>query len=147
MTSSKRTISTEDYLERIHELTLEKGYARAVDLAEVLGIRPPSVTLMVQRLAAAGYLNYERYRGMTLTPKGTAVAETIQRRHAALTRLLDLLGIPPKTRDRDIEGIEHHVSEETLSALTVVADLLERNASVMASYQKGRRADAAVKPR
>ena len=41
MTASKRTISTEDYLERIHELTLEQGDARAVDLAEVLGIRPP----------------------------------------------------------------------------------------------------------
>ena len=117
MTATRRTISTEDYLERIHELTLEKGYARAVDLAAVLGIRPPSVTLMVQRLAAAGYLNYERYRGMTLTRKGVAVAETIQRRHAALTRLLDLLGIPPATRDRDIEGIEHHVSEETLRAM------------------------------
>lgn len=139
MSPPPRTISTEDYLERIHELTLEKGYARAVDLAKALGIRPPSVTLMVQRLAAAGYLNYERYRGMTLTRKGVAVAETIQRRHAALTRLLDLLGIPPATRDRDIEGIEHHVSEDTLSALTVVADLLETSPSIMSSYRRGRR--------
>jgi enoyl-CoA hydratase/carnithine racemase len=45
----------------------------------------------------------------------------------------------PATRDRDIEGIEHHVSEDTLSALTVVADLLETSPSIMSSYRRGRR--------
>lgn len=140
MASPKRTISNEDYLERIRELTQNKGYARAVDLASALNVRPASVTMMVQRLAAAGYLNYERYRGMTLTRKGQEVAEMIHRRHIALSRLLNILEIEPETRERDIEGIEHHVSEETLSALTILADILEENTGWMASFRRRRTA-------
>ena len=59
--------ATEDYLERIHAVIEQQGYAPAVDIAEVLEISQPSVTAMVQKLAQAGHLNYEKYRGLTLT--------------------------------------------------------------------------------
>src|SRR6478609_1563261 len=59
--------STEDHLERIAELVEVKGYARVTDVAEALGLRPSSVSNMVRRLAARGLVNYERYRGFTLT--------------------------------------------------------------------------------
>ena len=73
------SISREDYLERIHELIEEKGYARSVDIARALEISQSSVTSMVQKLAKEGLLNYEKYRGLTLTEKGLSDAiETIE---------------------------------------------------------------------
>src|SRR6266516_2456998 len=56
--------SAEDYLERIHELSEEKGYARVVDIATSLQVKQASVTSMVQKLGELGYLNYEKYRGL-----------------------------------------------------------------------------------
>ena len=62
--------SAEDYLERIHALIEEKGYARVVDIASSLEVKQASVTSMVQKLGELGYLNYEKYRGLILTEKG-----------------------------------------------------------------------------
>ena len=62
--------SAEDYLERIHELIQEKGYARVVDIASSLQVKQASVTSMVQKLGELGYINYEKYRGLILTDKG-----------------------------------------------------------------------------
>jgi Mn-dependent DtxR family transcriptional regulator len=126
--------STEDYLERIHELIEQKGYARAVDIAEVLGISQPSVTAMVQKLGQAGYLNYERYRGITLTEKGRAVAGAIRERHQILERFLTLLQVSASTQEQDIEGIEHCLSATTMRALGELVAFFEANPAVMQQF-------------
>src|ERR1044072_9340803 len=118
--------SVEDYLERIHALIEEKGYARVVDIASSLQVRQASVTGMVQKLGEMGYLNYEKYRGLILTEKGREVACTVQRRHATRSRFFSLLGIDPETQQQDIEGIEHHLSTETLHTLPALADFFEQ---------------------
>ncbi len=123
--SSKTSVSAEDYLERIHELITEKGYARAVDIANALGISQPSVTSMVQKLAQAGLLNYEKYRGLTLTEEGRRVALAIHERHEILKRFFSLLKVSQATQDKDIEGLEHHLSDETIQALARLSDQLE----------------------
>ena len=69
-----RSESTEDHLERIQELVERNGYARVSDLAEALGLSSSSVSNMVRRLAKRGFVNYQRYRGFTLTAVGAAVA-------------------------------------------------------------------------
>ena len=73
--------STEDHLERIAELVEHKGYARVTDVADELGVAPSTVSNMVRRLAARGFLNYEKYRGFSLTAEGRAVAARIKTRH------------------------------------------------------------------
>src|SRR5581483_7231728 len=78
--------SAEDYLERIHELIEQKGYARVVDIALSLKVKQASVTSMVQKLAEGGYLEYEKYRGLLLTEKGRDIARKIQNRHLTLSR-------------------------------------------------------------
>ena len=80
-TPSSPSQSAEDYLERIHELIEEKGYARVVDIASSLKVKQASVTSMVQKLGELGYLNYEKYRGLVLTEKGKRIACSIQKRH------------------------------------------------------------------
>ena len=107
--------SAEDYLEQIHELIEEKGYARVVDIASSLDVKQASVTSMVQKLGEMGYLNYEKYRGLILTDKGRAVARLIQKRHETLSRFFSLLGLDAKTQRQDIEGIEHYLSPATVA--------------------------------
>jgi Mn-dependent DtxR family transcriptional regulator len=116
-----RSESTEDHLERIQELIEEKGYARVADLAASLGLSTSAVSNTVRRLARRGYVNYERYRGFTLTPKGRQVARHVKARHKILAELLGLLGLDAETVDREVEGIEHHLRPETLAVFSKLA--------------------------
>jgi Mn-dependent DtxR family transcriptional regulator len=111
------TQSIEDYLERIYELIEGKGYARVSDIAAALSFSRPSVSIMVQRLARMGFLSHEKYRGLSLTEKGRTVALRIQRRHVILTQFFTLLGLDPNIIAKDVEGIEHHLSSESLERL------------------------------
>lgn len=112
--AQSRSESTEDHLERIQELVDRKGYARVTDIADSLGLSKSAVSNMVRRLAARGFVNYEKYRGFTLTPQGQAVATHIKIRHQTLTQMLDLLGLSPETVKAEVEAIEHHLRPETL---------------------------------
>src|ERR1043166_260473 len=136
---SQPTQSAEDYLERIHELIEEKGYARVVDIASSLNVKQASVTSMVQKLAEAGYLEYEKYRGLVLTDKGREVAREIQNRHAPLSRFFSLLGLDPETQHQDIEGIEHHLSPATVEVLADLAQFFEKNPALLKQFQQSRK--------
>ena len=126
----------EDYLEQIHNLIEAKGYARVVDIAGNLGVSQASVTNMIQRLDAEGYVVYERYRGVTLTEAGRDIGRAIARRHEVLTRLLAGFGLDPKTVHEDVEGMEHHISRQTLEVLTLLMEELEGNAELMARLKR-----------
>jgi Mn-dependent DtxR family transcriptional regulator len=130
--------SAEDYLERIHELIEEKGYARVVDIASSLDVKQASVTSMVQKLGELGYLNYEKYRGLMLTDKGRAVARLIKKRHETLSRFFSVFGLDPETQRRDIEGIEHHLSPATVSILADLATFFEKNPALLQEFMKSR---------
>ena len=109
--------STEDHLERIAELVEDKGYACVTDVAEKLELNPSTVSNMVRRLATRGFLNYERYRGFSLTPDGRAVAARIKVRHKILFELLSQLGLSEETIEQEVEEIEHHLRPQTLEVL------------------------------
>ena len=112
--AQSRSESTEDHLERIQELVDRKGYARVADIAASLGLSRSAVSNMVRRLAARGFVNYEKYRGLTLTVEGRAVAKHIKVRHRTLAELFQLLGLSPETVEQEVEVIEHHLTPETL---------------------------------
>ncbi len=109
-----RSESTEDHLERIQELVDLKGYARVSDMAASLGLSRSAVSNMVRRLAKRGFVNYEKYRGFTLTAEGRAVALHIKVRHQTLKDLLQLLGLRAETVEEEVEAIEHHLKADTL---------------------------------
>lgn len=140
--SSSPSQSAEDYLERIHELIEEKGYARVVDIASSLRVKQASVTNMVKKLGELGYLNYEKYRGLVLTDKGRAVAERIQQRHETLSRFFSLFGLDQETQALDIEGIEHHLSPETVEILSDLAKFFEDNPDTLKAFRRSRRKTA-----
>lgn len=70
---------------------------------------------MVRRLARRGFVNYERYRGFTLTPAGRRVARHIKARHDILTQMFQILGLDAATVDQEVEDIEHHLRPQTLA--------------------------------
>jgi Mn-dependent DtxR family transcriptional regulator len=121
----------EDYLEQIHNLIEAKGYARVVEIAANLGISQASVTNMIQKLGAEGYLVYERYRGVVLTEAGRKIGQEIARRHEVLTRLLGTFGLDADTVHKDVEGMEHHISRQTLEVLTLLMEELESNPDLL----------------
>ena len=108
----------QDYLEAIHELIETRGYAKAVAIAERLRIKSPTVTRMIQKLSRDGFLKYEKYRGIVMTPRGRATAADMRRRHQLLRSFLIGLGVDERTADADAEGMEHHVSPQTLRCLS-----------------------------
>jgi Mn-dependent DtxR family transcriptional regulator len=125
------TTAIQDYLEQIHQLIEAKGYARAVDIAGNLNVSPASVSAMIQRMDAEGFVVYEKYRGIILTDKGREIARHIIERHEILTRLLRRFGINEETIYNDVEGMEHHISSQTLDVLTLITEELESNPALV----------------
>ena len=115
----------EDYLEVIYELIQQKGYATAVDISESLNVSSPSVTKMLQRLDENKYLRYERYRGISLTQEGIAMAESIHEKHDLLVEFLEMIGVNENVANIDAEGIEHHLHSETSKKLQIFIKALK----------------------
>ncbi len=106
----------EDYVELIADLIHAKGEARAVDLARRLGVTQATVGKMVARLQQMGLVRSEPYRAIFLTEDGQRMADASRQRHALVLRFLLAIGVSEETALVDAEGIEHHVSAETLEA-------------------------------
>lgn len=105
----------DDYVELISDLIQELGEARQVDMAARLGVSQPTVAKMLKRLASVGLIEMIPWRGVFLTPEGEKLAQESRERHQVVENFLLVLGVSPETARRDAEGIEHHVSEETLA--------------------------------
>ena len=114
--AARRSALVEDYVELIADLLDAGGEARQVDIAARLGVAQPTVAKMLKRLAEDGFVAQRPYRGVFLTTAGQALALRSRERHRLVERFLLTLGVAPETARRDAEGLEHHVSEETLDA-------------------------------
>jgi Mn-dependent DtxR family transcriptional regulator len=121
------TPSMEDYLERIYKLIDEKGYARVSDIAEGLQVHPSSVTKMIQKLDKDNYLVYEKYRGLILTPKGKKMGKRLMDRHRLLEEFLTVIGVQESNIYGDVEGIEHHLSWDSITCIETLLEFFRRN--------------------
>jgi DtxR family manganese transport transcriptional regulator len=108
--------TAEDYVEAIAELVESVGEARPVELARRLGVSHVTVVRTVSRLQRDGYLSTRPYRAIFLTDKGARLARESRQRHALVVDFLRSLGVPEPAAQADAEGIEHHVSADTLAA-------------------------------
>lgn len=113
---ARRLELVEDYVELIADLIDDAGEARQTDIAQRLGVAQPTVAKMLKRLAVDGFISQRRYRGVFLTEAGRALATASRGRHQIVEAFLRDIGISAETARIDAEGIEHHVSEETLAA-------------------------------
>lgn len=116
-----RTEMQEDYVELIAELITAHGEARATDLAERLGVTAATVANTLGRLKRDGLVESRRYRSIFLTEAGVAMAARSRAKHEVVVRFLRMLGVSDETAEIDAEGLEHHLSDETLDAMRAFA--------------------------
>jgi DtxR family transcriptional regulator, Mn-dependent transcriptional regulator len=105
--------ATQDYLKEIHKLRLEGRKATTSAIAERMGVRPPSATAMVKKLAALGLAEHAPYRGVELTSAGEQVALEVIRHHRLLEQYLaQALGLSLDEVHIEADRLEHVLSEE-----------------------------------
>lgn len=111
-----QTETAEDYVELINDLIEARGEARVTDLSQRFGVSHATVNKVIARLKKEGFVISERYRSIFLTEKGKELAKACKERHDLVVKFLLSLGVSEKTAEIDAEGVEHHVSEETIQA-------------------------------
>jgi Mn-dependent DtxR family transcriptional regulator len=131
----------EDYLERIYTLIAEKGYARVSDIAEALEVHPSSVTKMVQKLDKDKYLVYEKYRGLVLTSKGKKIGKRLVDRHSLLEQFMRIIGVDESNIYRDVEGIEHHLSWDSITCIEYLVQYFQADERRIQELQRIRLED------
>ncbi len=117
------TSAMEDYLEMICRMKHRTEHMKARDLAQMLHVKPSSVSKMVQQLAAAGYLENVHYGMITLTPKGEKTGEYLLYRHEVLCRFLCRLNRSADELEQ-AEKIEHFLNRTTIENLDALTAYL-----------------------
>jgi DtxR family Mn-dependent transcriptional regulator len=108
----------EEYLESILDIEEKHGIAKTSAIAKCLKVAPASVTEALQVLSEKGFVNYEPYRGATLTDQGWEMARKVKRRHRLLEVFLtDVLHITEENVHDEACKMEHTLSDETECAL------------------------------
>lgn len=120
--SDHATETAEDYVEAISEVIANEGVCRGADLARLFGVSHVTVTKTISRLSNEGLVETKPYAPLSLTKRGEKLAAAARRRHDIVLRFLTTLGVSPAVATVDSEGIEHHVSEETLKAFQAYID-------------------------
>lgn len=116
------TETAEDYVEAISQVIESAGACRVTDLAERFGVSHVTVIRTLKRIEKEGFVETERHQPVRLTDQGRALARDCKDRHDVVFRFLRAIGVSERVAALDAEGIEHHVSEETLHAFRAVAD-------------------------
>ncbi|ENH97449.1 manganese transport transcriptional regulator [Gracilibacillus halophilus YIM-C55.5] len=132
------TPTMEDYIEQIYLLIETKGYARVSAIAEALQVKPSSVTKMVQKLDRDDYLNYEKYQGLILTAKGKKIGKRLVYRHELLEQFLHIIGVDDENIYRDVEGIEHHLSWNSIDRIGDLVQYFEEDSDRQKALEQTR---------
>lgn len=112
--ASHRNETAEDYVEMIREIEREQGEVRLIEIARRFGVSSVTAHKILARLQRESYILSKPYRAIFLTDKGRKLADKSHRRHAIVYTFLKQLGVPDDIAQVDAEGIEHHVSPQTL---------------------------------
>ncbi len=111
-----QTETAEDYVELIADLIEANGEARIVDLSQRFGVSHATVNKTITRLQKEGLVVTQPYRSLFLSDEGKKIAQMCKERHILVVNFLKSIGVSEETAEMDAEGVEHHVSEETLEA-------------------------------
>ena len=103
--------SAENYLEAILMIRLEKGYVRSIDVANLLNVTKPSVSVAMKNFREEGYINMDSDGSITLTEKGEEIAKRMYERHNIIAKALMALGVDEATAYEDSCKIEHDISD------------------------------------
>ena len=111
------TVRNAHETELIGDLLAHRGEARAADIANRMAVSQATVSKMIRRLNELELVTSKPYRSLFLTEAGQKMAETSRTRHDIVLHFLRALGVKDGTARIDAEGMEHHVSDETLAIM------------------------------
>ena len=112
----KKEETTQNYLEAIYVISLEKQEVRAIDIANYLNFSRPTVSVALKEMEKDNYISIEN-NSIVLTPKGKKVAEDIYERHEFIAKMLIGIGVNEEQAYIDSCLIEHDLSEESFNAI------------------------------
>jgi len=101
------------------------GYARTSEISTALGVQPPSVTEMLQKLHQNKLVTYQKRKGVKLTPYGEQLARSLQRNNLTLKKFFTILGLRRDIADEDACSIEHHLNPETAECIRKFVKFVE----------------------
>jgi DtxR family Mn-dependent transcriptional regulator len=105
----------EDYLEAIYRLERERRFARVRDISAALGVAKSAVSTALRSLSDKGFVNYQPYEPVTLSPEGRERAGRIVLRHRVLEDFLrTVLGLESERADAIACGMEHALDRDAL---------------------------------
>ena len=113
----KRLESQEDYLEKILQISQKKENVHAIDIAREMSFSKPSVSIAMNKLKEAGYIEINDKGEISLTESGLAIAEKTLEKHIILTNILVYLGVNEEIAKEDACRLEHDISDETWEAI------------------------------
>lgn len=110
--------SSEDYLEAIGMLCQQHGSAQVSDIAQMLGVKKPSVTAAMHRLAEAGLIDYHQYAPIQLTEAGQQYAARVIKAHHTLNRFMtEIAGLAPDRAAEVACLIEHILTYDEIATM------------------------------
>ncbi|MDH5754316.1 MAG: metal-dependent transcriptional regulator [Candidatus Bathyarchaeota archaeon] len=108
----------EDYLKAVYEVVEQKSYVRIKDISKELEVRPSTVVEMMRKLHGNGLVVYEKYGGITLTPRGREIAEAVKKRHDTFKKFLEIILVPEDIAAKDAHMLEHQLDPRTIRQFT-----------------------------
>ena len=121
------TETAEDYVEGISDIIHRQGECRVKDLAIHMGVSHVTIVRTIARLAKESLVVSEPYRPIRLSATGERLAAHSRKRHEVVLSFLLALGVRPVEAARDAEGMEHHVSANTLERMKAYIALHDGN--------------------
>ncbi|MCO5187855.1 MAG: metal-dependent transcriptional regulator [Anaerolineae bacterium] len=113
--------AVEDYLKTIYKLARTESPVSTSRLAEARDVKPASATGMIKRLSNLGLADYEKHRGVTLTPEGEQIALEVIRHHRLIELyLIEALGFTWDEVHDEADLLEHVISEKLEERIAAV---------------------------
>jgi len=127
--------STEDYLEAILRLIVEKGVARVRDIAAALSVHKSTVSSALKALSEKGLVNYSPYEITTLTPRGQEIAQNVSGRHEVIRRfLIEVLAVSDDAAEINACRMEHILDAEVLDRFSLLVDFAKESRRESSSW-------------
>jgi DtxR family transcriptional regulator, manganese transport regulator len=115
----------EDYLRAVYEIVQQKGCARTNDISKELNVQQPTVVEMMKKLHNRGFVIYEKYGGISLTPEGKDIVKVVKKRHDTFQKFLKLISVPEDIASKDADVLEHLLHPETILQFKRFVDFID----------------------
>ena len=110
----KLSVRVEDYLRSIYEIVARKGYARIKDISKEMTLKPSTVVGMMRKLRRCGFIIYEKYGEIRLTPRGKDVTIELKKRRDTFEKFLEIILVPKEIAVKDAHILEHQLEQQTI---------------------------------